>query len=155
MSGVVYGTGRHLKDIALPDIPRALYFWWLCELFYTLATAFIRLSISVFLLRIAVRPLYRNIIYGTMAVVVLYSTFYFFLIMFQCTPYSHFWLQYAGQKGKCIDPAWVPDTSIAHSVINFTADWVLGLLPIPLIWGLKMNTRTKVSVAGVLSLGLL
>jgi hypothetical protein len=58
-------------------------------------------------------------------------------------------------KGSCINPAAVPDASIAHSAVSFSADWVLGLLPIALIWKLQMNRRTKVSVAAILGLGLL
>jgi hypothetical protein len=87
--------------------------------------------------------------------VLAYSIFYFFLVIFQCSPVSFFWGQYEGMKGTCINPAIVPDASIAHSVVNFIADWVLGLLPIALIYNLQMNTRTKVSVAAILSLGLL
>lgn len=116
---------------------------------------FIRLSIAVFLLRICVKPFHKNIVYGTLSMVVVFSTFYFFLVLFQCTPYSYFWGQYAGQKGSCIDPAAVPDASIAHSAVSFTADWILGLLPITLIYDLKMNLRSKVSVAVLLGLGLL
>jgi hypothetical protein len=87
--------------------------------------------------------------------VIAFSLFYFFLVIFQCRPVSFFWGQYEGEKGSCINPAAVPDASIAHSAVSFTADWILGLLPIFLIHHLQMNFRTKVSVAGVLSLGLL
>lgn len=155
LSGVKYGTGRHVTNIPVDDVPKALYFWWLCELFYTITTVFIRLSIAVFLLRIAVKPLHRGIIFGTLGAVVAFSIFYLFLVIFQCHPVSFFWLQYAGEKGSCINPAAVPDASIAHSAVSFTADWILGLLPIFLIYHLQMNFRTKASVAGVLSLGLL
>jgi hypothetical protein len=155
LSGVKYGTGRHLQNIPPEDVPRALYYWWLCELFYTITTVFIRLSIAVFLLRICVKPIHKYIIYGTLAMVITFSTFYFFLVLFQCSPVTFFWGQYEGMKGSCINPAAVPDASIAHSAVSFTADWILGLLPIALIYNLKMNGRTKVSVAGLLSLGLL
>ncbi|KAE8452235.1 hypothetical protein EG329_001702 [Mollisiaceae sp. DMI_Dod_QoI] len=154
-TGVHYGTGRHVTDIPLDDIPRALYYWWLCELFYTVTTVFIRLSIAVFLLRICVKPIHKRIVYGTLAMVIAFSIFYFFLVMFQCSPYNYFWDQYKGAKGSCINPAAVPDASIAHSVVSFTADWILGLLPIALIYDLKMNFRTKVSVAVLMGLGLL
>lgn len=155
LSGIKYGTGRHIRNIPVEDVPKALYFWWLCELFYTITTVFIRLSIAVFLLRIAVKPLHRGIIYGALGMVITFSLFYFFLVIFQCSPVTFFWRQYEGEKGVCINPAAVPDASIAHSVISFTADWILGLLPIFLIIHLQMNFRTKASVAGVLSLGLL
>ncbi|KAE9381535.1 hypothetical protein N431DRAFT_425107 [Stipitochalara longipes BDJ] len=155
LSGVHYGTGRHLEDILPKDIPRALYFWWLCELFYTITTVLIRLSIAVFLLRICIKPGQRWVIYGTLTMIISFSICYFFLVLFQCHPVSFFWRQYEGLDGSCINPAVVPNASIAHSVVSFTADWILGLLPIVLLWYLKMNTRTKVSVAGLLSLGLL
>lgn len=85
----------------------------------------------------------------------MFTISYFFLIIFQCSPVSFFWGQYEGDTGICINPAAVPNASIAHSVLSFTADWILGLLPIFLIYDLQMNLRTKISVAGVLSLGLL
>jgi hypothetical protein len=152
---VHYGTGRHVTDIPPSGIPRALYFWFLCEIFYALTTLFIRLSIAVFLLRICVKPIHRYIIHFTLLSIILFTTFYFFLVIFQCSPVSFFWGQYEGMEGHCINPAVVPNASIAHSAVSFTADWILGLLPIALLWHLKMNTRTKVSVAGLLSLGLL
>jgi hypothetical protein len=54
-----------------------------------------------------------------------------------------------------MNPAAVPDASIAHSAVSFTADWVLGLLPIALIWNLQINRRTKISLACILAVGLL
>ncbi|PVH88485.1 hypothetical protein DL98DRAFT_362526, partial [Cadophora sp. DSE1049] len=154
-TGVNYGTGRHVTDISPADIPKALYYWFLCEIFYAITTLFIRLSIAVFLLRICVKPLHKNIVYLTSAAMIAFTLFYFFLVIFQCHPTSYFWKQYEGKKGSCIDPAVVPNASIAHSAVSFTADWILGLLPIALIWDLKMNTRTKVSVGILMSLGLL
>lgn len=153
--GVKYGTGKHIPNIPVENIPKALYYWWLCELFYTVTTVFIRLSIAVFLLRICIKPIHKTIIYGTLATVLVFSTFYFFLVIFQCNPINFFWNQYKGGKGSCINPADVPDASIAHSAVSFTADWILGLLPIAMLWHLQMNTRTKVSVAAILAMGLL
>jgi hypothetical protein len=43
----------------------------------------------------------------------------------------------------------------AHGAISTWSDWTLGVLPIFLVWNLKMNPRTKVSVALILSLGAL
>lgn len=116
---------------------------------------FVRLSIAVFLLRICVKSIYKIIIYATLGMVIAYSIFYCFLVIFQCSPVSFFWGQYEGMAGSCIGPAIIPNASIVHSVVNFIADWVFCLLPIALIWNLQMNMRTKVSVATLLSLGLL
>jgi hypothetical protein len=157
---VKFGSGRHFENIPVNNIPSALYFWWLCELLYTVTTVFIRLSIAVFLLRITATPLHRFFIYATLAVVLAFSTFYLFLVIFQCTPVNFFWNQaklgdpsIAG--GYCVARDVVPNASIAHSVISFLADWILGLLPILLLWEVQMNSRTKISISVILSMGLL
>jgi hypothetical protein len=54
-----------------------------------------------------------------------------------------------------MNPAVIPDASIAHSAVSFTADWIMGLLPITFIWNLQMNQRTKMSLAGILAIGLM
>ncbi|KAF4625945.1 hypothetical protein G7Y89_g12219 [Cudoniella acicularis] len=44
-------------------------------------------------------PLHRWIIYGTITAMMIFSLFYFFLIIFQCSPVSYFWGVYLGMKG--------------------------------------------------------
>lgn len=95
----------------------------MCQLLYIFTLVCTRLSIAVFLLRICVRTVYKIIIYLTLALMILYSLFYFFLVLFQCSPVSYFWNQYEGQKGKCVSSAIVPDSAITHSVVNFAVDW--------------------------------
>ncbi len=54
-----------------------------------------------------------------------------------------------------MNPTVIPIATYAHSAVSFTADWILGLLPIALLYNLKMRTRTKASIVALLSLGLL
>jgi hypothetical protein len=61
------------------------------RIFYSLSTVFIRLSVSLFLIKICLRCIYKVIIYAIMAIVLLFSTFYFFLLLFQCSPVDFFW----------------------------------------------------------------
>jgi hypothetical protein len=130
-------------------------YFWLCELLYTLTTVLLRLSIAVFLLRICVKRAHKYLIYGTLMMVIVFSIFYLLLAIFQCQPTSYFWNQYAGAQGTCIDKSIFPDATFAHSAVSATADFVLGILPVCIIWDLKMNLRTKVSVGVVLSLGVM
>jgi len=154
---VKYGNGRHFIDIPLKNIPDALQFWWICELLYATSTFIIRVSIAVFLLRIAINPIHKFIIHITLAIVLAFSTFYLFLVTFQCAPVSFFWNQarFGAVKGTCINDRIVPNASIAHSVVSFLADWILGLLPIAVLWDVRMNVQTKVSIIIILSMGLL
>ncbi|RDW77251.1 hypothetical protein BP6252_05304 [Coleophoma cylindrospora] len=155
LSGIEYGTGRHVNDVSPQDVPKALYYWFLCELFYTITTVLVRLSVALFLLKLCIKPAHRFIIYGTMTSIVLFSTAFFFLILFQCHPVSFFWNQYRGMHGSCIDARIVPHASIAHSAISATSDWILGLLPVNLVLHLQINNRTKFSISIILALGIL
>lgn len=58
-------------------------------------------------------------------------------------------------KGTCKGSKILPSASIAQSVVSFVADWIMGLLPIHVLYGLQMNKRMKVSIASLMSLGLL
>ena len=113
-----------------------------------------RLSIAVFLLRLSARPIDRYIIYGTLPIVILFSAFYFFLTIFQCSPVQSFWAQFVGMKGTCLTSRLVPDSTIAQSIINCAADWVLGFLPIAMLWNVKIERKIKICIAALLSLGI-
>jgi hypothetical protein len=89
-----------------------------------------------------------------MVAVVIYSTFYFILALLQCQPTSYFWMQFAGAEGHCIDKTIFPNATFGHSAVSAAADFILGILPICIIWNLKMNFQTKISVAVVLSMGM-
>ncbi|KAF4628501.1 hypothetical protein G7Y89_g9653 [Cudoniella acicularis] len=151
--GVRYGTGQHLDNLPKEDIPIAVKWWWCCELAYVSSTTVIKASIGIFLMRICVKRMQIIAIWVTMGVVILFSVFYFFLIVFQCRPSTYFWTQYKGASGSCVDPSVITSSTYAHSTISAVADWTLGILPIFLVWDLAMNPRTKVSVGLILGLG--
>ncbi|KAH8683351.1 hypothetical protein BGZ60DRAFT_217876 [Tricladium varicosporioides] len=151
--GVHYGTGQHLADLDQSNIPIAIKWWWCCELAYVSSTAVLKVSIGIFLMRICVKPMQRITIYMTMGIVTTFSIFYFFLIVFQCTPPTYFWTQYTGGKGTCLESHVIPDATYAHSAVSALVDWTLGILPIFLVWDLAMNPRTKIIVGVILGLG--
>jgi hypothetical protein len=129
---------------------------WLLVLLYTTTTVLLRCSIAVFLLRICDKRIHKVIIYATTGTIIGFSIFYFFLVIFQCHPVSYYWTRFeSNPEGTCIDPVVFPAASYAHSVVSAAADWVFGLLPIWLIWNLKMDTRTKLSVSILLSCGMM
>ncbi|TVY89897.1 hypothetical protein LAWI1_G004152, partial [Lachnellula willkommii] len=90
-AAVTYGTGQHDIDVLPQDIPKALYYWYFNQLLYTTTLVCARLSIAILLLRICVKTVHKIIIYTTISVMLLYSVFYFFLSLFQCSPVSYFW----------------------------------------------------------------
>jgi hypothetical protein len=113
----------------------------------------LKLSIAIFLLRIAVDRIHRIIIYVTTITIELTSFAYFFIFILQCIPSEFFWTQYIGGKGKCVNPKVTVDASYVYSAVTCACDWTLGLMPIFLVWNLQMNSRTKISVGIILAVG--
>lgn len=164
------GTGKHTAELTLGGAEVALRAWYLCEVLYAPLSACIRTSIAVFLLRLAVARWHRWTIYAVLAVTWAVSVAFFVPMAVQCLPPSYFWKQVRESRrggggegggggevveGRCIHPAVVPVTAIVHGVISAVCDWILGLFPIVMLWNVQINRRTKIGIAGLLSMGLL
>jgi len=108
---------------------------------------------------------------------VIFTLFTFFTLIFSCTPVQANWdfelrgppigkgsakclpipiyksiALFNSSKG-CIPLSMNPVTN--STVTNIVTDVVLALIPIPLIWSLQVNKRTKASLIFILSLGFL
>jgi len=54
LKGTHYSHGRHVTQMTVVELRKAMMYWWLTELFYILTTSVMRLSIAFFLRRIMV-----------------------------------------------------------------------------------------------------
>ncbi|OLN94339.1 hypothetical protein CCHL11_02967 [Colletotrichum chlorophyti] len=156
LHGVTQGaTGKDIYELTIDQAAISLRAWYICEVLYSPITLAIRTSICLLLLRLAINKVHRWIIYGNLIVVWMISIAFFFIMTFQCMPPSYFWKQMYGEEGSCINLNIVPDATIAHSIISALSDWCIGLLPIALLWNVKLNRRTKTLVAMLLSMGMI
>ena len=146
-----------MHSIPSEDLIVASKLIFICELLYVVTTAVTKLSIGVYFLRLSSKRYQIRIIYTTLAIVMLFSTMYFFFLLFQCTPINHLWTQYAigGSPGKCLGKTILSNVTYAHAAMSAVTDWAFGLLPIAFVWKMQMNPRTKLSVILILSLGFL
>jgi len=149
------GNGADAADITLARAVISLRAWYLCEVLYNPISAAIRTSVAVFLLRVVVARTHKIIIWVNMVVIWVTSLAFFLILLLQCQPLDHFWLQITGQPGTCVDPSIVGHATIVHSTVAACSDWVLGLLPIAILWDVKLNKRTKAMISFLLGLGIL
>ncbi|KAK8124700.1 uncharacterized protein PG998_000459 [Apiospora kogelbergensis] len=154
---IYYGAGKHLEDVPVEHLPTALKMRWLGEWIYVVTSIFVKATVSVLLLRICSKPWHKAVIYTVLAVVVVWNVVYASLAAFQCLPVEHFWERISDPNadGQCLSEDIITGTTYAAAAINCAADWVLGLLPIALVWDLELNRRTKASIAGILALGII
>ncbi|KAG9593766.1 hypothetical protein KCU77_g6690, partial [Aureobasidium melanogenum] len=91
LSGVAHGSGKKRYLIDDHTAQKGLMYWFFCEISYTLATATLKISIGLFLLRIAVDRTHIWIIRWIMIFNVLFGVPYCLLVTFQCKPVSFWW----------------------------------------------------------------
>jgi hypothetical protein len=115
---------------------------------------FIKLSIAVFLLRLAVKRTYIWILRISMVVVAIWSVAIWIYDLVQCIPVQAQW-DYTIKNAKCVSGPSFIAAAYSISVMTILTDWLYALLPIPMIWSVQMNVQTKVTIAFILSLGIL
>ncbi|PMB68089.1 hypothetical protein BM221_006266 [Beauveria bassiana] len=150
--GVRRGMGRHNAAIESDDDTVAALMWQaIATIAYILSMMFVKLSIGVFLLRLSARKVYTIIIKISLVVVTLYTLGVFFWDVFQCMPVAKQW-DYRITEGHCASGQDIINAAYAISVLTVVSDWLYALLPIPMLWNVKMTKQAKVTVVLILGL---
>ncbi|KAJ5765804.1 hypothetical protein N7520_005363 [Penicillium odoratum] len=152
--GVKYGMGRKLIHFVgrEADFHKALLCWWLGQIFYVITCVVAKVSIIITLLRITVDRIHRYILYAAITLATAVGLVFLFFTVFQCNPVSYFWNR-SPATGTCISTDLLIDIAYLYSVGAAVTDLTIGLLPVALIWNLRMNTRTKGAIIGILGIG--
>lgn len=74
-------------------------------------------------------------------------------LIFNCWPVNGAWDPAVKKVAKCYSPANFTRIGLFNTSVNVITDVIFATLPIPLIWNLQMNRRTKIALCGILSLG--
>ncbi|CAG8191602.1 unnamed protein product [Penicillium olsonii] len=128
--------------------------WWIGQLFYVLTCVAAKVSIIIALLRITVDRIHAYILYAAMILASVVGAIFFFFTIFQCAPVDFFWNRaQPGASGKCVSNDVLIDIAYLYSVGAAITDLTIGLLPVALIWNLRMNTRNKCAIIGILGVG--
>ncbi|KAI0544860.1 hypothetical protein F4679DRAFT_506497 [Xylaria curta] len=115
-----------------------------------------RVSIALFLMRIAVKKWQRLILHLIIGVTTVMTIVYFFLVLFQCSPPSYFWQRIReGASGSCNRAQTVLAATLVWGSFAAAMDWMLGLLPIAILWHVRINRQSKVGIAAILSFGII
>ncbi|KAF7529202.1 hypothetical protein G7054_g9906 [Neopestalotiopsis clavispora] len=151
------GAGKHLLAVPFSDLSGALLSRYLGEIAYILTSVFLKFTVGIFLLRICSRQWQNTVIWGVLAIVLIFNIVYMFIAVAQCQPIDYFWNRLVDftEKGTCVSKELASGSTYAATAVNAFADWTLGLLPIALVWNVELNRKAKMSVAGILALGVL
>jgi hypothetical protein len=114
---------------------------------------------GISLLRLSVQRSYKRILYSTIVLVVLITTGCALTLILQCLPVEAAWDMtkqpppFGTGTARCYSLNTFKNLGLMNSAFNIATDVLFAALPIPLIWQLSLNVRTKVSLILILSLG--
>ncbi|XPS72488.1 hypothetical protein M3J09_004653 [Ascochyta lentis] len=159
---VPLGLGKHLAVVQMDiinyrELLKVRQVHMICV---TVGQCVVKISVSLFLLRLVARRLHVWFLYGVITFLTAFTIVSFCTLMFQCVPIAAAWdtrlrpPPIGEGSAKCFSMQTFGRIGMFNSVINILTDFLLALLPVPLIWQLQLNLRTKISLILVLSLGL-
>lgn len=123
--------------------------FWASIWIYYMSLTFTKVSILVQYLRIFPTRRFRIVCFSVLGLVALYGIWALFGSIFLCYPVRFFWDK-SIQDGKCLDQfaVWFSNASM-----NILQDFVILLLPMPMLRSLDIPRRQKRALMMVFALG--
>ncbi|KAF1950352.1 hypothetical protein CC80DRAFT_578239 [Byssothecium circinans] len=151
LSTLEYGMGRH---VILATNPRMMTISNLVAMaFYNICLTLTKLSILALYARMFCRAngWLNPALWGLGIFVLLLGIVQPFVYIFQCVPIYSLWREMpVGEKAVCLNFSLA---IVIFGGIHIATDWMLLLLPIPVILSLQLDKRTKVTICSLFLIG--
>ncbi|KAJ4419639.1 hypothetical protein N0V82_004834 [Gnomoniopsis sp. IMI 355080] len=147
------GLGSHFADIPPQVIPSFYLDMWLGLLIYQVTLLFTKLTLFFQFYRIIRQTSWRRqkLFYVVlMAIIAAWQIGQVFIQIFACDPVAKSWDM--SLKGTC-QPQSVMRNMNASA--NIASDFIILLLPLPIIWRLELRLKQKLALGGIFCLGFL
>ncbi|KAI0141128.1 hypothetical protein F4776DRAFT_676996 [Hypoxylon sp. NC0597] len=145
------GTGRHITDVEPLDTVLTLKLIIPFEALYAVTMMLVKWSILLFYHRVlgANRSFFQWFARANMAIVFLWMVSVFLEAFLLCRPLAYNWD--TSIEGTCVDRNIM---YVIGGAVNMATDFVVLLMPVPIIWNLKMPTSQRLALLATFSLGL-
>ncbi|KIX06951.1 uncharacterized protein Z518_04927 [Rhinocladiella mackenziei CBS 650.93] len=154
IANVHYGLGKHISDLDAETVSIGKKLNFVTPPLYLWVECFVKLSVGMALLRFARSRPWRIFITSLMVFTVCFTLANFFVITLQCKKPAALWDP--NVKSECISVKALGPLLYTTSGVSILTDILFALgIPIPILWKLQMNVRTRLSVIAILSLGTL
>ncbi|KAF1846117.1 uncharacterized protein K460DRAFT_239927, partial [Cucurbitaria berberidis CBS 394.84] len=156
-----YGIGKHTTVLVLdpPKLMALTKVQYAEAIIIMVGISAVKISIAFCLSRLSTQRTYKRILYGSVIFIVLMTTACAGTLIFQCLPVQAAWdtrlrpPPVGTGDAKCYNLTIFRNLGLMNSSFNIITDVLFACLPVPLIWQLQLNFRTKVSLIVILSLG--
>ncbi|GME31989.1 putative integral membrane protein [Neofusicoccum parvum] len=148
------GFGRDMNTLPGVQLVSAFRAYYFGEMSYVASVLFVKLSLCYFYLPLTNLRWQIYTVYALVVINSVYTTAYLCVIIFQCSPVDYFWNQFLNASGgRCLNTTVIMNLSYCHNTMEILSDWILSVMPIWLLKGTQLPTRTKIAVSVLLSLG--
>jgi len=142
------GMGEHIYNVPPESLERMLQAFYASVIIYNLGLVFAKCSICCQFLSFFKERKYRNTAWCLIAFFVAYGFAVLVVSCFACTPVRYFWNK-SIPGGKCIKfEIWW----FFNAAVCIISDFVLCILPLPLLRTLKIPRKQKYSLLAVFAL---
>ncbi|KAL4883316.1 hypothetical protein BJY04DRAFT_216616 [Aspergillus karnatakaensis] len=153
-----YGWDRHIWDIPLELLPAVSKLNLSFQILFSLSCSITKLSLLWFCKRLlivgtkGVYSRYNIAMIVAMVVVALSCILFLFFSLFHCRPIHAYWDLEPQYPHHCLNDGAIV---FSASTINIITDVVVTILPMPLIWKLKLPVRQRLAVISIFGLGII
>lgn len=138
------GAGYHVDALPLTTLEKSLQVSKALEFMYTPAVMTSKLALLFLYYRIFEVPIYRRIIIGIGAIIVVQNILSFILALAICKPFRYFWTHMVdADDGSCGD---IMLFYKLYSIPNLATDVAMMVLPWPILAKLKIPWSDKVGL---------
>ncbi|KAI1252813.1 hypothetical protein MGN70_005019 [Eutypa lata] len=91
-----------------------------------------------------------RVLQGSVVILTIWSIASTLLLALQCRPLSVAW---GVGTGTCLSGATISNNALSISAMDIASSWFYAIVPIWMLWGIQLSTRTKLSIIFLLGLG--
>ncbi|OBT55762.1 hypothetical protein VE04_03377 [Pseudogymnoascus sp. 24MN13] len=148
MASCAYGFGQHNANLSVYNRKMTFKLFYVAQAFYKITINLTKASILLLYLRIFIQRPFRIMCYVMLGIILSYMVATFFSSVFQCTPISRAWDK--SIHGSCIS---IPKNWYANAGFSIATDFIILVLPMPIIYKSYLPSNQKVALMFVFALG--
>lgn len=152
IAGVTWGKGRHDVYLSPEQEAQINKLSWVAQIVLFSGLCLLKTSICLLILRIRDTKALRWFLYIIIAGLVATSLECIIILIVQCQPTSAFWRP---KTGTCWDPKIRIYSIYLQAAYSVFTDLLCSLLPVVVIWNVKIPVRQKIAVCGLMAMGLM
>ncbi|KAF2139481.1 uncharacterized protein K452DRAFT_61114 [Aplosporella prunicola CBS 121167] len=149
-----YGAGRHIWSVDVGNFMNVMKIVYCLPFIYAASQTVIKFGILYFYYCIfgQAKPdsSFRIMFFTATFLTTVYPLILWITMAVACRPVHYYWDQYIGGTGTCID---TNAFYLALGVVNMINDMIILAVPLPPILRLKMDTKKKLAVVGIMMMG--